>query len=114
MVKSVIFHAAATDEIRELPKAVRIDIGVLLLALQRGELLRMPALRPMPGLAAGACELRVHDSAGQIRVFCLPGSVHGVLVLRAFRKRTETTPVREVRLARHRLEELLDAFEEGA
>jgi phage-related protein len=111
-MKPVIFHRAARNEIRELSKAVRIDIGVLLRALQYGERLRMPALRPMPGLATGACELRVHDRAGQVRVFCLPGSVHGVLVLRAFRKQTATTPDQELRLGRRRLKEMRDALEE--
>lgn len=53
-------------------------------------------------------ELRVHEESGHYRVlYCVRPEV-GVLILSAFAKRARRTPARELRLARHRLKDLLN------
>ena len=74
VVRAVIFHSGARDEIRALPKELRYRLGRALMALQLG--------------------YRKHPK--------------GILVLRAFRKKTEQTPQSEILLTRRRLREMLD------
>jgi len=69
----------------------------------------MPHSRPMPGVAAGASELRVKGADGSYRAFYYVASSQGVLVFHAFVKKTRRTPPLEIELARKRLQELLDA-----
>lgn len=107
-----VFHPRALAEIRALPRPVRKRIGSAIWDLQLGRRIGMPLARPMPSVASGAGELRLHDESAQYRVlYCIrPGL--GVAVLSAFAKRTNRIPMRELRLARHRLRDLLNE-EEG-
>ncbi len=107
-MKVVLFHPKALEEFRELPKPVRSAFGELLRILQEGIALGMPASRPMPSVAQGVDELRVKDASGHYRAFYLKKSSAGILVLRAFHKKTPETPPSEIRLARKRLQELID------
>src|SRR6185295_7821967 len=95
-VRPAIFHVRARDEVRALPKDVRFRLGRVLLALQYGYTLGMPASRSMPAVAAGVDELRLHDADGQYRVFCYAKATEGVLVLRAFHKKSTRTPPSEI------------------
>ena len=47
----------------------RIEAGVLLRRLQRGESLGLPHSRPMPGIGRGAHELRIPDETKTWRIF---------------------------------------------
>ena len=69
----------------------------------------MPNARPMATITPGVWELRVRGEDGVFRVFYYTASTAGVLVFRAFAKKTQRTPVQEIELARKRLKELLDA-----
>jgi len=57
-------------EVRTPPwrEAARIEAGFLLRRLQRGELIGLPASRPMPGIGSGCHELRVRDGDADWRV----------------------------------------------
>ena len=79
------------------------------MALQRGFTLGMPLSRPMPTVAQGVQELRLHHESGQYRVFVYPKAAEGVLVLRAFKKKSAQTPQSELSITRRRLRELTDA-----
>jgi phage-related protein len=103
---AVVFHVRAREEVRSLPKEVRIRLGRALMAMQRGFSLGMPLSRPMPEVARGVEELRLRDQAGQYRVFIYPRAAQGILVLRAFRKKSAQTPLSELAIARRRLKEL--------
>lgn len=107
-MKKVLFHPKALEEFRELPKPVRKAFGELLRILQEGIAPGMPASRPMPTVAQGVDELRIKDVSGQYRAFCFKKATAGILVLRAFHKKTRETPPSEIRLAQKRLQELLD------
>jgi phage-related protein len=107
-MKKVLFHPKALEEFRDLPRPVRNAFGELLRIVQEGISLGMPASRPMPAVAPGVDELRVKDVSGQYRAFYLKKSSAGILVLRAFHKKTQETPQSEIKLARKRLQELVD------
>ena len=113
MLRPVLFHPRAKAEIRVLPKEARVRLGSALMALQRGFGLGMPISRPMPMVGAGVAELRLRNAAGQYRVFYVSRSEAGILVLRAFQKKSRATPKQEIDLARQRLAEMLDAQEEA-
>jgi phage-related protein len=107
-LKNVLFHPKALEEFRELPKSIRIAFGESLRLLQEGVTLGMPASRPMPSIAPGVDELRAKEPSGQYRAFYLKKSRAGILILRAFHKKTQETPKSEIRLAQTRLQELID------
>ena len=109
MVRPIIFHPKARDEIRRFPVEVRARIGRGLFRLQIGETLGMPVARPMPTVASGVAELRVKGEDGIFRVFYFTATKKGVLVFHAFAKKTQRTPSLEIELAKKRLKELLDA-----
>ena len=72
-------------------KEARIEAGQLLRRLQRGETLRMPHARPMPGVGRRCSELRIRDEGVHWRVL-----VHldddAVVILEVFAKKGRTTP----------------------
>lgn len=105
--RKVVFHLAALNEVRATPKSIRVACGEMLRLLQEGVSLRMPASRPMPVIAPGVAELRARESSGEYRTFYLAKSSEGILVLRVFHKKSQATPLTEIRLARRRLQELL-------
>jgi len=107
-VKPAIFHPAARTAIRLFPEDVRRELGKAIFDLQKGDVLVMPLSRPMPSVGAGVSELRIQDRSGIYRVFYYRRSARGILVFHAFVKKTQTTPRRELNLARTRLKELLD------
>ena len=114
MLRPVVFHIGARDEIREFPREVRLKLGSALLALQRGFSLGLPVSRPMPIVAPGVEELRLRGESGQYRVFCYRKARAGILVPRAFQKKTPETPRSEIALARRRLLEMLNEYEKDA
>ncbi len=107
-MKLAIFHPAARAAIRLFPEEIRRELGKAIFDLQDGAVLAMPLSRPMPSVEAGVSELRIRDRSGIYRIFYYRQSSRGVLVFHAFMKKTQTTPKRELDLAKRRLKELLD------
>jgi phage-related protein len=107
-VKPVDFHPRALDFIREQPASVRQQIGEALRDLQKGVRLGMPLSRPMTDVARGVHELRIKAERSTIRVFYCLGRSEAIIVVHAFQKKSHKTPVREINLARQRLQEVLD------
>jgi phage-related protein len=71
--------------------AARLEAGLLLRRLQRGELLAMPLSRPMPSVGARCHELRVVDERASWRlVYRIDRDA--ILILAVFRKTTRATP----------------------
>lgn len=79
-VKSPPFSAAA-----------RLEAGILLRALQRGDRLTMPASRPMPSIGARCHELRIVDADATWRIVYRLDE-DAVVVLEVFSKKTRQTP----------------------
>jgi len=69
----------------------------------------MPHSRPMPDVAAGVNELRVSGPDGTYRTFYYSAYQDRVLVFHAFAKKTQQTPQSEIKVAKKRLKELLNA-----
>ncbi len=85
-------------------RASRVEAGFLLRRLQNGELIEMPASRPMPMIGAGCHELRVDDGAVTWRIVYYVAS-DAVVILDVFQKKTRTTPKHVLDTARKRLRE---------
>ena len=80
----------------------RVEAGVLLRRLQRGERLGMPHSRPMPTIGRRCHELRVVDAGKTWRIVYRIDR-DAVVIADVFRKATQQTPVRVLRDCRRRL-----------
>ena len=80
----------------------RVEAGVLLRRLQRGDLLAMPHSRPMPSIAPSCHELRIPDRDVNWRIiyFVDPDAI---VILDVFPKKTRATPGRVIDVCRQRL-----------
>ncbi|MBK9240120.1 MAG: type II toxin-antitoxin system RelE/ParE family toxin [Acidobacteria bacterium] len=85
-----------------LSDAARVEAGFLLRRLQRGELLGLPASRPMPTIGSGCHELRIRDGEANWRVMYHLAN-DAVVVLDIFAKKTDTTPKAVLDACRQRL-----------
>ena len=84
--------------------AARIEAGVLLRRLQRGELLGLPHSRPMPDIGKGCHELRIVDETRTWRIV-YGIQVDAIVILEVFSKTTRATPGVFLRVCRKRLEQ---------
>jgi phage-related protein len=82
----------------------RVEAGVLLRRLQRGESLAMPHSRPMPDIGNACHELRVRDADKTWRIiYCLQSDA--VVILEVFAKTTAKTPKSIIRTCKKRLQQ---------
>lgn len=102
----IVVLRACERELLLLPSEIRGDLADALARLDAGLRLSMPLSRPMPTIGTGAHELRLKDRTGQYRVIYAIVERGVVDVLHAFKKTTETTPRRNIELARRRLKEV--------
>lgn len=85
-------------------QAARLEAGILLRRLQKGELLGMPQSRPMPAIGPRCHELRVQDRAITWRiVYRLDADA--VVFAEVFSKKTQATPRAIIDTCRRRLKE---------
>ena len=81
------------DKVKTPPfsAAARVEAGVLLRRLQRGERLALPHSRSMPSVGRACHELRVQDAGRAWRiVYCV--DVDAIVILEVFAKTTRRTP----------------------
>ena len=84
--------------------AARIETGVLLRRLQRGEMIALPHSRPMPDIGKACHELRVNDETRTWRiVYHL--DIDAVVILEVFSKKTPATPQSVINACKARLRE---------
>ena len=90
-------------EIRTPPfsSSARIEAGVLLRRLQRGENLALPHSRPMPSMGARCHELRIRDENQTWRVIYRIDS-DAIVILEVFSKKSRTTPKEVIDAAQRR------------
>ena len=74
-----------------LSAAARIEAGMLIRRLQRGQQLSMPVSRPMPSIGARCAELRITDENVIWRIVYRVDS-DAVVVAEVFAKKTQATP----------------------
>lgn len=71
--------------------SARVEAGVLLRRLQRGETVGMPHARSMPSIGRRCLELRVQDENKTWRIV-LRRDPDAVVILEVFEKKTQKTP----------------------
>ena len=82
--------------------AARVEAGVLLRTLQRGESIPMPRSRPMPSIGTRCHELRVPDRDKTWRIVYRTDP-DAVVIAEVFEKKTRTTPKRIIETVQRRL-----------
>ena len=87
-----------------LSTGARIEAGVLLRRLQRGESLSLPESRPMPSIGPRCHEIRIDDIATkkELRIIYYIG-ISAIAILEVFAKTTRTTPPSVIDQAKKRL-----------
>jgi len=80
----------------------RLEAGVLLRRLQRGENLSLPHSRPMPGIGPRCHELRIQDQSKSWRIVYRI-EPDAIVILDVFRKTTQQTPLQVIADCRRRL-----------
>ena len=97
-------------EIKTPPFATeaRIEAGVLLRRLQRGESLGMPHSRPMPAIGRKCHELRVRDGAANWRIVYRTDP-DAIVIGEAFAKKTRAAPKDVIVICQRRFREYDDA-----
>ena len=87
-----------------LTAAARIEAGLLLRRLQRGERLGLPHSRPMPGVGPRCHELRIQDIDATWRiVYRLDPDA--VIIGEVFSKKTTKTPKKIIDICKRRFQE---------
>ena len=85
-----------------LSASARIEAGVLLRKLQRGELLSLPQSRPMASVGRQCHELRIVDEESTWRIIYRLDA-DAVVILEVFSKKTQTTPKSVIEACQRRL-----------
>ena len=80
----------------------RLEAGLLLRRLQRGEALSMPHSRPMPSVGKRCHELRIDDTGRAWRIV-YKLDPDAIVILAVFEKKTQRTPQRVLAACRRRL-----------
>jgi len=82
--------------------SARIEAGLLLRRLQRGELISLPHARPMTRIGARCHELRIVDEQVAWRIMYRI-DVDAIVVLDVFEKKTRHTPQHVIESCKRRL-----------
>lgn len=91
-----------------LSQSARIEAGVLLRRLQRGESLGMPHSRPMSAIARRCHELRINAANATWRIVYRIDP-DAIVIADVFSKKTTVTPAGVIEACRRRLREYDDA-----
>jgi len=86
--------------------ATRIEAGVLLRRLQRGESISLPHSRPMPGIGKACHELRIQDENKTWRVIYHIDK-DAIAILEVYAKTTPQTPKSVIKTCKARLQNYL-------
>lgn len=90
-----------------LSAAARMEAGLLLRRLQKGEKLAMPGSRPMPSIGFRCHELRINDENNTWRIVYRVDP-DAVVILEVFSKKTAQTPAIVIENCKRRLKEYDD------
>ncbi len=90
-------------DLESVSDELKIRIAETLDLLASGVSIGLPLSRPMPDIAAGTHELRIKDRSGQYRVFYYTKIKDAILVFHFFKKKTQATPKKELKVAEKRL-----------
>jgi len=85
-----------------LSTEARVEAGLLLRRLQRGERIEMPHCRPMPTIGARCYELRIQDAGVTWRIIYRLDP-DAIVICEVFAKKTQATPRTVMQSCRRRL-----------
>lgn len=101
MISKPLVWLAGEVKTPPLSTSARVEAGVLLRRLQRGEKLSLPQSRPMPGIGQACHELRITDSGRRWRIiYRIDSDV--IVISEVFQKTTPQAPARVIRSCRRR------------
>jgi phage-related protein len=103
-MRPVRFLGNSLKCLRDFPEDARHDAGYQPDKVQRGD--QPDDFKPMPAIGKGVEEIRVSESSGAYRVVYLARRADAVYVLHAFHKKTQTTPKKDLEIAKKRFGEL--------
>jgi phage-related protein len=106
--KKLEWVGPAHRELLAFPPLARREAGASLNLVQAGS--APEDWKPMPSVGPGACEIRVRSFDGgatQHRVIYVAKFPEAIYVLHAFDKKTEQTPLHNIKLAAARYRQLL-------
>jgi len=89
-------------------QAARLEAGLLLRRLQRGEVLGLPQSRPLPAIGTRCHELRIPDREHSWRIVDHVAD-DAIAILEVFSKKTQSTPLQEINLCKKRLAAFITA-----
>jgi phage-related protein len=87
-----------------LSEDARIETGFFLRRLQRGEILSLPHVRPMPSIGARCYELRINDENQTWRII-YHIDTDAIVILNVFSKKSRATPKHIIQTCQRRLKE---------
>jgi phage-related protein len=108
MLKEVVWNKRALDFVKSLEVETRREIGILLMLVQEGKILGSPQSKPMAMIYKSAYELRVRGKIGSIRVIYVLILKNRIMVPHAFQKKSQKTKLKDIKLSRLRLLELIN------
>ena len=85
-------------------RKARLEAGILLRLLQRGELIEMPRSRPLPAVGPRCHELRISDQDVSWRIVYRIDP-DAIVLLDVFNKKSNKTPRRIIEVCRKRLKD---------
>lgn len=100
-MKAIEWLGSSRSDVRAFPDDARIDAGWQLELVQRGD--DPDDWKPMQSVGPGVREIRIREASGAFRVLYLAALEDRVLVLHAFRKKTQATSRKDLDLAAQRL-----------
>lgn len=92
--------------IDELSYLLQEELVEAIDVLESGEILKMPLSKPLYNVYRGLNELRLKDNSGNYRIFYYIKVKDGIYFLHGFKKKTQKTPQRELKIAVKRLKEI--------
>ena len=103
--KITYYNQSVVDDVRSLEKSIKAKyMAITDKMLETGPDLGLPFTRAM---GKGLFEIRAKGQAGIARgLFCTITN-NTIMILHVFVKKTETTPLKELRLAKKRMNEVL-------
>ncbi len=104
MAKAIIFLEDSLKQIKSFPDAVIDIIGHELNEIQEG---RTPGnWKPINTVGLGVREMRISLDGNAYRTLYIAKFDESIYVLHAFQKKSRKTPVKEIEIARRRLQKL--------
>jgi phage-related protein len=102
----IVVLTQCEKELKKFPDDVLGLVADAVAKLRKNQTLTMPLSRSLPSLGKGVHELRIKDKTGQYRVVYVLKVKDAIYLVHAFKKKTQTTPKKNVDLTIKRIKSL--------